>query len=145
MFGIQWDLVCKFLEENSSLDEDDIRTDSSSWGNYKGHSIRIDSEHAWGLSEGEEKFRYLPKGTIIETKLLTTGASEDTKVLNIYDFAGNGHEWTLEYCKAEDLPTSVCGYRSGYWLGDGRNGFSAAERDSGFVNSQGKEFRPCLF
>ncbi len=145
MFGIQWDLVCKFLEENSSLDEDDISTDSSSWGNYKGESIRIDSENAWGISNGEDKYRYLPKGTIVETNLLTTGASEDTKVLNIYDFAGNESEWTLEYCRAENLPTSVCGYRGGFWLNAGRDGFPAAVRDSGFVDSGGKAFRPCLF
>ena len=32
MFGIQWDLVCKFLEVKSDLNVEDINKDSSRWG-----------------------------------------------------------------------------------------------------------------
>ena len=39
MFGIQWDLVCKFLEVKSDLTVDDINKDSSSWGNYENAKI----------------------------------------------------------------------------------------------------------
>lgn len=34
MFGIQWDLVCKFIQTNANLTKSAITTDSSSWGNY---------------------------------------------------------------------------------------------------------------
>ena len=33
LFGIQWDLTCKFLEQNSDLTKADIKTDSTNWGN----------------------------------------------------------------------------------------------------------------
>ena len=34
MFGIQWDLVCKYLEVKSTLETPDINSNSTSWGNY---------------------------------------------------------------------------------------------------------------
>ena len=34
MFGIQWDLVCKFLEGKDGLKQADLNEDSKSWGNY---------------------------------------------------------------------------------------------------------------
>ena len=64
MYGIQWDLVCKFIEKNAGLKYEDIATDSTGYGNYK--------------------------------QLQATGISEESKILNIYDFAGNEWEWTLE-------------------------------------------------
>ena len=37
-------------------------------------------------------------------QLLTTGASKQTNKLNIYDLAGNVHEFTLEYSNLSDAP-----------------------------------------
>ena len=34
MFGIQWDLVCKFIEENTSLSKSDILNFNENLGNY---------------------------------------------------------------------------------------------------------------
>lgn len=34
MFGIQWDLVCKFLEGKEGLTTAEINLDSTNWGNY---------------------------------------------------------------------------------------------------------------
>lgn len=70
LFGIQWDLVCKFLEENSDLTYEDIAVDSSKWGNY------LDNSN--------------------QSNLLKTGESDKTRKLNIYDFAGNLYKLTLE-------------------------------------------------
>ena len=39
MFGIQWDLVCKYLEEKADIDENDIKVSSYSWGNYANSEI----------------------------------------------------------------------------------------------------------
>lgn len=35
MFGIQWDLVCKFIAKNANLTTKQIIEDSSNWGNYE--------------------------------------------------------------------------------------------------------------
>lgn len=39
MFGIQWDMVCKYLEEETDLTEEDINFDSNKWGNYSDAKI----------------------------------------------------------------------------------------------------------
>ena len=73
MFGLQWDLVCKFLEGSTEWKNAEnepswyIKTDSTSWGVYTGQNG--------------------PKNT---------GAS-GYKRMNIYDFAGNQWELTLEH------------------------------------------------
>ena len=41
--------------------------------------------------------------------LLTTGASDNTKKMNIYDFSGNVREWTLEYTNSKALPCAASG------------------------------------
>ena len=43
MFGIQWDLVCKFLEETGSKTIDEISKDSSEWGNYMNSSFEYNN------------------------------------------------------------------------------------------------------
>ncbi|MEI3395764.1 MAG: type II secretion system protein [Clostridia bacterium] len=94
MFGIQWDLVCKILEENTKLAKEDINSNSSAWGNYSNVSYDITSENAkkyqttWSSMLGTKEKNEL---------LLSTASSEYTKMMNIYDFAGNEWEWTLEY------------------------------------------------
>ncbi len=35
MFGIQWDLMMKWIETKGNKTQDELKTDSSSWGNYK--------------------------------------------------------------------------------------------------------------
>ena len=77
LFGIQWDLACKYLEENADLTYEDIATDSSEWGNY------LDNSN--------------------QSKLLKTGESEKTRKLNIYDFAGNLYKLTLENTNTGDV------------------------------------------
>lgn len=41
--------------------------------------------------------------------LLTTGASDTCKKMNIYDLAGNVWEWTLEYSSNIDIPCALRG------------------------------------
>ena len=44
MFGIQWDLVCKFLEVKTTLTTAQINSNSTNWGNYNNVKIEnIDS------------------------------------------------------------------------------------------------------
>ena len=107
MFGIQWDLVCKFLEVKGNWDTTTntaqyyIKTNSISWGNHKNSTFTIDStkakkHSAWNLMSGQK----------IDKALLTTGASEQNKKMNIYDFAGNEYEWTLEKSASSSNPCS---------------------------------------
>lgn len=116
LFGIQWDLTCKFLEENSDLTYDDIATDSTSWGNHKNSSIKLirgkynalkTSPNVWTVFS-TDKTNYVTSSVtnndINYYQLLTTGASDDIRIMNIYDFAGNISEWTLEYSKDNSKP-----------------------------------------
>ena len=125
LFGIQWDLVCKFLEVKSNLEETDINTDSLSWGNYKNSSLRLNSgkyntapetlDSVWtkytidtenyvsSLQTSDDENYY---------QLLTTGASEQASKMNIYDWSGNEWEWTLERASNTDKPCAYRGRRS---------------------------------
>ena len=94
MFGIQWDLVCKFIEESSNLEIEDINSNSSNWGNYSDAEFKITTSEAKQYNSSTWKSII---GTKTSSGLLTTGASYQNKILNIYDLAGNQFEWTLEY------------------------------------------------
>ena len=106
LFGIQWDLVCKFLEVNSDLNYDDIATNSTNWGNYKNSTFNITNEKA---KQAIFDFSTMKLGSWTQAAdkkgeksiLLTTGATENIKVLNIYEFAGNEWEYTLEHAKLD--------------------------------------------
>lgn len=111
LFGIQWDLICKFLEENSDLTYDDIATDSTSWGNYSNSSITL-LQGKYNTSPESTNSKWLDITSCKKNGrlLLTTGASEETKRVNIYDFAGNEWEWTLEKTSSMN---NVCARRGG--------------------------------
>ena len=135
MFGIQWDLVCKFLEVKGGLAIADINSDSTSWGNYENAKIdNIASGKyviyknsvlgAWTkISEIFTKSNISPDNDV----LLSTGISDYTRKMNIYDFAGNEFEWILE--KAADS-SSPCALRGGRYNYTGSY-FSAAYRTYG--------------
>ena len=105
MFGIQWDLVCKYLEVKGRLTTADINSNSTSWGNYENAKIEniISGKYAvykneslgtWTKISG--RYTKTNTGPDYDT-LLSTGISDYTKKMNIYDFAGNEQEWTLEH------------------------------------------------
>ena len=109
MFGIQWDLVMKFVENKSDKMKYEISKDSSNWGNYyessfvidRGeYTIEPDENDSWKeYSQDTENF-VVDKEKLTSCRIvLTTGSSEINKVLNIYDLAGNVWEWTLEFCQ----------------------------------------------
>ena len=122
MFGIQWDLVCKFLEVKGNWDTTTntaqyyIKENSTSWGNYNSSTFTINSAKA-------KEYNYINKsydditGEKTSFTLLTTGASEYTNKMNIYDFAGSEWEWTLEKTTSISGPCSSRG--GGYSFGGG--------------------------
>ena len=80
IWGCQWDVACNFIANKG--DKKSI-TDSSSWGNYKGTSVKADD----GTTEIKAS------GT---SEKLNTGKTTFTMANNIYDLAGNCYEWTQE-------------------------------------------------
>lgn len=116
LFGIQWDLICKFIENNSNLKYTDIADDSSSWANtyYSSFTIQkgryLNSSKVGWISATETKYTKAEKTVAI----ITTGSIEKSRALNIYDFAGNMIEWTLEKYKDENVTTGRGGSYSSW-------------------------------
>ena len=69
IWGCQWDVTCKWLINSGAKTEEEVLTNSSSWGNY------------YEAGAGKKQ---------------NTGSSENWKANNIYDLAGNYSEWTQE-------------------------------------------------
>ena len=109
LFGIQWDLTCKFIETKTELEPKDIKADSTSWGNYNNSSITLTRGKYNMTPEKQSKWLNVKSGKKSEQMLLTTGASEDAKKMNIYDFTGNEWEWTLEKTSSTSSPCAVRG------------------------------------
>ena len=130
LFGVQWDLVMKYLETKGTA-QADLKTDSTSWGNYR--------NNAWNIIN--ENLKYTPNGlnwstvtskskTASENILLSTGADETFSKMGIYDLAGNVWEWTLEYTSNDYYP---CATRGGYYYYTGSYS-QASNRDSCIMN-----------
>ena len=108
MFGVQWDLTLKYLETKGTS-QADLKTDSTSWGNYR--------NNAWNITNANLKYAVYRSYTLgswttateksktsSERILLSTGASESFSKMGIYDLAGNVFEWTLEYTSDTSEP-----------------------------------------
>ena len=143
MFGVQWDLVLKYLETKGTA-QADLKTDSTSIGNYY--------DNLWEITN--ENSKYAPNGSgwtsgargkkeSNEIVLLSTGASETFSKQGIYDIAGNVSEWTLEYTSNSYYP---CANRGGVYSNNG-DVYPAADRDNGTTTFYGTiiGFRVSLF
>ena len=123
MFGVQWDLVLKFIETklvatNSNI-QSNLNTDSTNIGNYNNGAYNITNTSAKystndGSSWSQISSTYSKPSN--NTVLLTTGASNKFSLCNISDLAGNVWEWTLEYTSDTNGP---CARRGGICSGDG--------------------------
>ncbi len=107
LFGIQWDLTCKFIDEKAGSAI--TKGDCKEWGNYTDSSLTLsrgkynvypESPTSIWKPFNEDTENYVTSSqtssNISYYQLLTTGASEQSNKMNIYDFAGNEYEWTLE-------------------------------------------------
>lgn len=136
MFGVQWDLILKHIEtkevkKGTTLEtiQSALKDDSSSWGNYYNASFEINrgkyakfgaisTWYNYNNENGLENCVTYANGTRTKVQatskssaiLLTTGASDTCKKMNIYDLAGNVKEWTLERYSGR---TSRCADRGG--------------------------------
>ena len=107
MFGVQRDIVSVFLEHfgktinGVQFDETYLNTSKSNlWGNYINASFKINrgfyrtmDSNSNFTSSWQDDLEQKDAGNIMA---FTTGASEQNKALNIYDWSGNLYEMTLE-------------------------------------------------
>ena len=132
MFGIQWDLVVAFMSKDAAkITSTEILTkDSTTIGNYYNSTFDLDrGKYAkvgqlgkeWNSFESEfrdivvtneitGKMKKAEQSTNENAILLTTVGTEQSKIKNIYDIAGNVWEWTIEYAQSVDIP---CTFRAG--------------------------------
>ena len=141
MFGIQWDLVCKYLEVKSTLTTANINADSSTWGNYSNAKRTISSDKAKQTTNSRSTWTAITGEKPASSVLLTTGASEETNKMNIYDFAGNEWEWTLEKTSDSSYP---CALRGGSYDSTG-SVYPASSRFSATSSFNDRSFRPALY
>ena len=121
MFGIQWDLVLKYIESkrvytkdgtNTLIDQTLIKSDSTKCGNYSNAIFNITNTNAkYSEDHGKTYNQVESQGYLkpISTRLLTTSAMERNSVAGIYDLAGNVWERTLEKTTITDSPCSIRG------------------------------------
>ncbi|MBR3163516.1 MAG: hypothetical protein IKF17_05410 [Clostridia bacterium] len=146
MFGTQWDLVMAYIKNNTNPQLD--VNNSTTWGNHKDSTLTITNTNAKGWinpSDSSPTWNAVTEKAQNSRVLLTTGASDDTNVLNICDIAGNVWEWTLEYSSSSSNP---CTERGGsyYSIGTSSN-YPATGRYSCIISGSGylNGFRPSLY
>lgn len=98
IFGIQWDLILKYIETKNATTKYNLISDSTKIGNYRDNLWNITNSNAKYSKDSGNTFVKCPyQKTTDEEVLLTTGADKTFSLMNIYDLAGNVYEWTLEF------------------------------------------------
>ena len=129
IYGVQWDLVLKFIETKGAITKANLKTNSTTVGNYynseftlnRGKFAQYNALSNWFAYNGEDKKDFVTgskkkaQSSYSNAILLTTGATEATNLQNIYDVAGNVYEWTKEFYRTSD----PCVSRGGSSYGDG--------------------------
>ena len=130
MFGVQWDLVLKYLE-TKGVSQAALKTDSTNWGNYKEISFTVTNTNAKYSTDIGASWTSVQKAGYPKPEnssvLLTTGADERNSKMNIYDIAGNLSEWTLEQ---SSNTLALCTFSGGnYYYNDNGSNYPASHRE----------------
>ena len=116
IYGVQWDLVLKFIETKGVTTKEDLTSNSKAIGNCKDNLWNITNVNVKYSTNNGNTFNVCPyQKNASEGVLLTTGADTSFSLMNIYDIAGNVWEWTREFCNT----SYPCVYRSGSCYDDG--------------------------
>ena len=123
---MKWDLVLKYLETKGTA-QADLKTNSTTWGNYPNNLWNITNENSKYAPNGSEwtSGAYGTKFSNLSI-LLSTGASDTFSKQGIYDLAGNVEELTLEKTSGSNTP---CAERGGVYEVDGSDGPAANRSD----------------
>ena len=163
MLGVQWDLVLAFMHNKGNIDDSILTSNSTTIGNYYNSTFDLnrgkyaqygklgntwnnfDNELGSIVSRNETtgKMKKTEQSSSSNAIILTTGGTEQSKVMNIYDIAGNVREWTLEKTSNTDNP---CACRGGNFGGAGSDG-RASYRSYRSIDSRGNSigFRVSIF
>ena len=136
MFGVQWDLVLAFMHNKGNIADSTLTSNSTKIGNYRDSVFQLSQtgkyatmsdynlSSTWNSSTtSTTNFVDSSRNKIAQSSngngiLVTTGASEKNKVMNIYDVAGNVWEWTFEKTSSTNDP---CASRGGGFSNTGSN------------------------
>ena len=128
MYEVQWNLVLAHLHNKGNISDTVLTQNSDSIGNTSSVSFTLNRgkyyanyNRGWQAYDvdyyNEDDEYYLVKSKVKQkhAALLTTGAADRNKVMNIYDFAGNLTEWTIGVYSSTHWPCVVRGnsYNSG--------------------------------
>lgn len=119
LFGIQWDLTCKFISENSNKTKSQLTENSKTIGNYQDSEFEV-KKGKYSVDNGANYMDvsgFYAKDSSSNV-LFTTGISEKNSALNIYDLAGNIEEMTLEQSNDENKKVTI---RGGSYLDTNKN------------------------
>ena len=137
MFGVQWDLVLKYIETKNATAKSNLTSDSTRIGNYFNNLWNITNANAEYSINFGSSFTACPKPkTENASILLTTGADTSFSLMNIYDMAGNVCEWTLEKTSDDSYP---CVFRSGQFYENGSR-YPASFRNGTFTNKSNYDY-----
>lgn len=129
MFGVQWDLILKYIETKNAATQEELKSNSTTIGNYANNLWNITNASVKYFIYSQEDFIACPyQKNSSESVLLTTGADKNFSLMNIYDLAGNVWEWTLEKNPDNGSP---CAFRGGSYI------YGGADRSVGFRNYYG--------
>ena len=129
MFGVQWDLILAFMHNKGNIADSVLTSGSVTIGNYRDSEFQLSQtgkyavyssyslSSTWNPSTtATESFVDSSRNKIAQSSngngiLVTTGTSEQNKVMNIYDIAGNVWEYTLDQIPGTHGP---CAGRGGF-------------------------------
>ena len=85
IWGNQFDRTLMWLIESGEKTKEEVISDSTSWGNYYNATFTYINSSGSTATKNQNSNTRIP-----------TGSTEYTKANNIYDLAGNVHDWTME-------------------------------------------------
>ncbi len=149
MFGVQWDLIMAFMHKRGNISDELLTKNSEIYGNYCNSTFKLNRGKYIQYSKytinstwkpiTEISLNYIDQNlnklsqTEADGILLTTGSSEQNKICNIYDMAGNVWEWTLEKTSSDELQ---CAERGGSFP-DSSSNVPMAARNANYITLPG--------